>query len=292
MKKFTGKAAPPKLLRASFITWLRDSTDAPEVLKAAAKSMRHKEATQQSDRYDKGSHDRLQAAATEFVEKYARTFAPVKSGTSKPSEWELVPDQQSAYTFKSAGESDGKLRPFACTLQWQACFSPAMTLKFPVVPGLSHGLVFKLPAQCETLSVSVKVDAAAVKKQSFQVRGLMRKAEGEDGEDGGEEGGDGEDDRLAGWKLIDESVHTFKSAGERAFECSVAWKPGMKADVTLWWPDAPGTLNGILFKTPADSTKIGQPVKVVTHSTSEHEFNVKGLYKRTSVLQLPSIVPI
>ena len=36
-------APPPKLLRASFITWLRDSTDAPDVLKAAAKAMRHKE---------------------------------------------------------------------------------------------------------------------------------------------------------------------------------------------------------------------------------------------------------
>ena len=36
----TRVAPPPKLLRASFITWLRDSTDAPEVLKAAAKSMR------------------------------------------------------------------------------------------------------------------------------------------------------------------------------------------------------------------------------------------------------------
>ena len=61
LKKHAGKATPPKTLRASFITWLRDSTDAPEVLKAAAKAMRHKEATQQSDRYDKASHDRLQA---------------------------------------------------------------------------------------------------------------------------------------------------------------------------------------------------------------------------------------
>ena len=53
LKKHAGKAAPPKLLRAAFVTWLRDSTDAPEVLKAAAKAMRHKEETQQSDRYDK-----------------------------------------------------------------------------------------------------------------------------------------------------------------------------------------------------------------------------------------------
>ena len=37
-KHAPGKVAPPpKLLRASFITWLRDSTDAPDVLKAAAK---------------------------------------------------------------------------------------------------------------------------------------------------------------------------------------------------------------------------------------------------------------
>jgi hypothetical protein len=49
-------APPPKLLRASFITWLRDSTDAPDVLKAAAKAMRHKEATQQSDRCTRRAH--------------------------------------------------------------------------------------------------------------------------------------------------------------------------------------------------------------------------------------------
>ena len=44
-----GKAPPPKLLRASFISWLRDSTDAPTVLASAAKCMRHQTATQESD---------------------------------------------------------------------------------------------------------------------------------------------------------------------------------------------------------------------------------------------------
>jgi hypothetical protein len=36
-QKHAGVPCPPKLLRASFITWLRDSTDAPSILKAAAK---------------------------------------------------------------------------------------------------------------------------------------------------------------------------------------------------------------------------------------------------------------
>ena len=55
-----GKAPPPKLLRASFISWLRDSSDAPTVLASAAKCMRHQTATQESDHYDKGHHDRKQ----------------------------------------------------------------------------------------------------------------------------------------------------------------------------------------------------------------------------------------
>ena len=48
--KHAGKATPPKTLRASFVTWIRDEEAAPEVLKAAAKAMRHKIETADSDR--------------------------------------------------------------------------------------------------------------------------------------------------------------------------------------------------------------------------------------------------
>ena len=43
---------------------------------AAAKAMRHREETQGSDTYDKASHDRLAAAATQYLDTFARTFAP------------------------------------------------------------------------------------------------------------------------------------------------------------------------------------------------------------------------
>ena len=134
----------------------------------------------------------VQAAATEFVENFARTFDAKTSygANTASSEWELVPDQQSAYTFKAAGEAEGKLRPFACTINWAPSFAPSMVCKFPVVPGLSSGFLFRLPpAACGALSVTVKVDTAAVKQQSFQVRALMRKVVSEDG--GSEEGGGG-----------------------------------------------------------------------------------------------------
>ena len=104
-------APPPKLLRArlvrkwsfsharhfaltfsacvlgSFITWLRNSTDAPEVLKAAAKAMRHKEATQQSDTYDKASvrradhrNSRLRVAST-----YPDATGSIFSSAARPA---------------------------------------------------------------------------------------------------------------------------------------------------------------------------------------------------------------
>lgn len=79
--KHAGKATPPKTLRASFVTWIRDEEAAPDVLKAAATAMRHKLETANSDRYDKATHDRLTAAATQYVEKFARTFS-TGSGSS------------------------------------------------------------------------------------------------------------------------------------------------------------------------------------------------------------------
>ena len=77
------------------MTWIRDEQAAPEVLKAAAKAMRHKLETADSDRYEcvrapklhpdkpaisravcgrsKATHDRLTAAATQ-----ARAVVPTQ----------------------------------------------------------------------------------------------------------------------------------------------------------------------------------------------------------------------
>ena len=44
--KWAGTAVAPKTLRSIFITWLRESTTAPEILKSAAHQMKHQVATQ------------------------------------------------------------------------------------------------------------------------------------------------------------------------------------------------------------------------------------------------------
>ncbi len=49
---YAGVKVTPKTLRALFISWLKVQTDAPDVLKAAATAMRHKEDTHASSRYD------------------------------------------------------------------------------------------------------------------------------------------------------------------------------------------------------------------------------------------------
>ena len=66
-KRHHGEEIAPKTLRAVFVTWLRNSTEAPEVLKAAAHAMKHAEARQQSGEYDTEKDDRLIKAAFDFV---------------------------------------------------------------------------------------------------------------------------------------------------------------------------------------------------------------------------------
>ena len=62
-KRHADVAIAPKTLRSIFITWLRDNTDSPEVLKAAAHAMKHSEQRQASDDYDQqhGTSPPLQA---------------------------------------------------------------------------------------------------------------------------------------------------------------------------------------------------------------------------------------
>ena len=52
VKRYTGIAAPPKTMRASFITYMKDHTECPKILAAAARAMKHKGETQGSDHYD------------------------------------------------------------------------------------------------------------------------------------------------------------------------------------------------------------------------------------------------
>jgi hypothetical protein len=71
-------ATPPKLLRSSFITFLRSEKRAPEVLKSAAATMKHSVDTQSSDVYDIETHDNLTKAAAAFCEEYAMRYEKEK----------------------------------------------------------------------------------------------------------------------------------------------------------------------------------------------------------------------
>jgi hypothetical protein len=58
-----------------FITWLRDSTTAPEILKSAAHAMKHSEARQASSTYDQEADDRLVRASYEFNLSFAAQYS-------------------------------------------------------------------------------------------------------------------------------------------------------------------------------------------------------------------------
>ena len=87
-KRHYGEEVAPKTLRSVFITWLRDSTSAPEVLKSAAHAMKHSEARQASGAYDQEADDRLVKAAYDFNLSYAaqyRAELPSSNGAGSSS---------------------------------------------------------------------------------------------------------------------------------------------------------------------------------------------------------------
>ena len=75
------------------------------------------------------THDRLTAAATTYVEKYARSFG----GAPAPSEWTLV-EGEGRFVFSACGEGDDRVRPFETILGWHDSFRPGASMKFPTVP--------------------------------------------------------------------------------------------------------------------------------------------------------------
>ena len=120
-KRHADVAIAPKTLRSIFITWLRDNTDSPEVLKAAAHAMKHSEQLQASDDYDqqhgirpspapqahsrkvkrltqtlRATDDRLVKAAYEFNLKFAAGFSASAAGSSSDAPPPAAVDAQPA----------------------------------------------------------------------------------------------------------------------------------------------------------------------------------------------------
>ena len=74
-KGLHGREITPKTLRSVFITWLRESTTCPEILKSAAHAMKHREETQGSGAYDQHADTRLVKAAYDFNLEFASKYA-------------------------------------------------------------------------------------------------------------------------------------------------------------------------------------------------------------------------
>ena len=82
-KRHHGEEIAPKTLRSVFITWLRDQTTAPDILKSAAHAMKHSEQRQGSADYDQESDDRLVKAAYDFNLQFAsRKGVPTASAAA------------------------------------------------------------------------------------------------------------------------------------------------------------------------------------------------------------------
>jgi hypothetical protein len=85
-KRHSGVEVAPKTLRSVFITWLRDSTDAPEILKSAAHAQKHSVQRQASADYDQEADDRLVKASYDFnlsfANQYPATLANNGAGSS------------------------------------------------------------------------------------------------------------------------------------------------------------------------------------------------------------------
>ena len=150
-KRWSGIEVTPKSLRSSYICWLKGATDAPEILQAAAKAMRHTDDTQASDRYDVEGNDRLVAASTSFTLAYASKFqpsgAPQASSSGSPrerpviDEWVLIPNQPVGFTFRVAPKEPEAVdyRVFEHKLKWlDDGMAPGCQVKFAMAQWHAH----------------------------------------------------------------------------------------------------------------------------------------------------------
>ena len=92
-KKITGTAIAPKTLRSIFITWLKESTNCPEILKSAAHAMKHQVATQESAHYDANADTKLVKAAYDFNLTFAASLTGGGSGGSSGDHIVIPPEQ-------------------------------------------------------------------------------------------------------------------------------------------------------------------------------------------------------
>ena len=170
--KLCGTSVAPKTLRSIFITWLRESTECPEILKSAAHAQKHQLATQESATYDANADTKLVKAAYDFNMAFALKFAaaPVGSGGASSSSsgggeqrndsWSLVDAQPKQLMFRRVAP-DGDV--FACSVPWLAGFEPGLLLRWPTVPGLQGGAQFTVPGAGVGKPLNVRLTVASAR---------------------------------------------------------------------------------------------------------------------------------
>jgi len=109
----TGVEPSPKSLRQSFICALRDENFGDsEVLKSAARAMRHAETTQGSDTYDKRTHDRLLKASFDWCASFATRMegeeVPVPKSEQRESREEEEDEEEDEDEEEENAEGGGE----------------------------------------------------------------------------------------------------------------------------------------------------------------------------------------
>ena len=164
--KWHGSEVPPKALRSSFITFLRDSTAAPEVLKSAAHAMKHRPEMQASEHYDANADGRLVQAAFEFNSTFAAKFqssiplpTPAPPRASDDADAAPPPPGWIGDVVAKRGATQGDdLVVFTATIPYSSALQEGRVIVFPKVPTRSTPFKVTLRGDESALRNGVKIN--------------------------------------------------------------------------------------------------------------------------------------
>jgi hypothetical protein len=200
-KRHHGEEVAPKTLRSVFITWLRDSTDAPQILKSAAHAMKHSEQRQASSDYDQEADDRLVKAAYDFNLSFANQFATADSiGSGDAGSSSSAPPPQPTRRCNFA----------ACTFD-----PPTDGLRDCATCGAPHHHACSIKAGCEE---AASLCAICLGQPAFEPMELAIDDDGAGslGDDGGMEQGEEENAQEAAETEEEEEAEALVDDGWRS----------------------------------------------------------------------------
>ena len=238
--KWHGTELPPKALRSSFITWLRDSTQAPEILKSAAHAMKHRPEMQASDTYDGGADSRLVAAAFEFNSEFASQFTtstPLPTPTPPPVAATAQTPGWIGDLVAKRGAVERDMVAFSCIVPWTDAFKQSQVVVFPKVPTRSGPFKIALPYDEATLrgGVSVKLHMrASFRPSSTTLKGVyVAMADALDDEESDDDEEEEAEDEVATDQWSIETVLDARRGKRGKLELKVKWG-GVDEDGNPW----------------------------------------------------------